>query len=111
MRRRPHRFYHPDGGLFVPHSVPRVQSGGILPGRIAPFENVHWARWARLPYADLAYEVMRLYIDPAEIPDADLRDLARRSYATNQHCNAGVGIATKETEVEAGLRNRRRKPG
>jgi len=55
-----------DGGLFVPESIPDVR------GRLAD--------WAKLSYQDLAFEVMRPFID--DIPEAVLRDLIARSYAT-----------------------------
>jgi threonine synthase len=40
------------------------------------------AHWATLSYPDLAFEVLRLFVD---IPEADLRRLIQRSYATFQH--------------------------
>ena len=43
--------------------------------------------WAGLPYADLAFEVLRLYIPVEEIPDADLRRLVTKSYATFRHAD------------------------
>jgi threonine synthase len=57
-----------DGGLLLPAEIPQIATQ--LP------------TWQHLPYADLAFEIMRLYVD---IPDADLRDLVTRSYAVFRH--------------------------
>ena len=58
-----------DGGLFLPSQIPDVR--GRLPD------------WSRLSYADLAYELFRLYA--ADIPAPDLRSLVDRSYAVFRH--------------------------
>ena len=55
----------PDGGLYLPVHYPRVDAAML-------------ARWRGLPYADLAFEVLSLYID--DIPAGDLRALLRRTY-------------------------------
>ena len=55
----------PDGGLYVPERYPRVDAAML-------------ARWRRLSYPKLAFEVMSLYID--DIPAADLRSLIDRTY-------------------------------
>jgi threonine synthase len=56
-----------DGGLFIPEAIPDASS---------------WQSWKDLSFADLAYEVLSLYISPAEIPAADLKDIIQRSYST-----------------------------
>lgn len=58
-----------DGGLLLPEHIPSV--GDRL------------AAWRDLSYSDLAFEIMRLFAD--DIPEADLRDLVNRSYATFRH--------------------------
>jgi threonine synthase len=55
----------PDGGLYLPERYPRVDPATLT-------------RWRTLPYADLAYEILSLYID--DIPADDLRALCRRTY-------------------------------
>ncbi len=55
----------PDGGLYLPQRYPHVDIATL-------------ARWRDLPYADLAYEILSLYID--DIPADDLRGLCRRVY-------------------------------
>lgn len=55
----------PDGGLYLPESYPRVDAATL-------------ARWRGLPYADLAFEILSLYID--DIPAHDLRALCRKTY-------------------------------
>ncbi|MFN4361808.1 MAG: threonine synthase [Hylemonella sp.] len=55
----------PDGGLYLPESYPRVDDATLT-------------RWRGLPYADLAFEVLSLYID--DIPAEDLRAICRKTY-------------------------------
>ncbi|MDZ4075242.1 MAG: threonine synthase [Hylemonella sp.] len=55
----------PDGGLYLPESYPQVNEATL-------------AKWRRLPYADLAFEILSLYID--DIPADDLRALCRKTY-------------------------------
>lgn len=59
----------PDGGLLLPESLPDVR------GKLA--------EWSKLSYADLAFEVMRLFA--TDIPPADLKRLVDESYATFDH--------------------------
>jgi threonine synthase len=42
-------------------------------------------QWRSLSYQQLAFEVMRMYIPPREIPDDDLRRIVDKSYATFRH--------------------------
>ena len=55
----------PDGGLYLPVSYPQVDDATLT-------------RWRGLAYADLAYEILSLYID--DIPAEDLRAITRRTY-------------------------------
>jgi threonine synthase len=55
----------PDGGLYLPERYPQVDAATL-------------ARWRALPYADLAFEILSLYID--DIPADDLRAICRRTY-------------------------------
>ena len=55
----------PDGGLYLPAAYPRIDSATL-------------ATWRRLAYADLAFEILSLYID--DIPADDLRALCRKTY-------------------------------
>ena len=55
-----------DGGLLLPETFPDVSD--------------RLQSWAKLDYADLAFEVIRLYAD--DIPESDLRAIVNRSYAT-----------------------------
>ena len=55
----------PDGGLYLPTSYPQVDGATL-------------ARWRGLSYADLAFEILSLYID--DIPAADLKAIAHRTY-------------------------------
>jgi threonine synthase len=55
----------PDGGLYLPTYYPRVDAATL-------------ARWRALPYAELAFEILSLYID--DIPAANLRRLCQATY-------------------------------
>jgi threonine synthase len=55
----------PDGGLYLPERYPRVDAATL-------------AQWRTLPYADLAFEILSLYID--DIPAGELRELCRKTY-------------------------------
>ena len=52
----------PDGGLYLPTHYPQMDAATLQ-------------RWRGLPYADLAFEVLSLYID--DIAPADLQRLGR----------------------------------
>ena len=60
-----------DGGLLVPQTIPQVDAATL-------------AAWARLPFADLALEVMAPFVGDC-VPREDLAGLIRRSYATFSH--------------------------
>ena len=55
----------PDGGLYLPTHYPRVDDATLT-------------RWRGLAYADLAFEILSLYID--DIPAADLKRLCHATY-------------------------------
>ena len=55
----------PDGGLYLPERYPQVDAALL-------------AKWRTLPYAELAFEVLSLYID--DIPAADLKALCAKTY-------------------------------
>ncbi len=57
----------PDGGLYLPQRYPQVDQATL-------------SRWRALSYADLAFEILSLYID--DIPAADLRALCRKVYSS-----------------------------
>jgi threonine synthase len=55
----------PDGGLYLPTHYPRIDRATL-------------ARWRGLTYAQLAYEILSLYI--ADIPPPDLKALVDKTY-------------------------------
>ncbi len=55
----------PDGGLYLPERYPQVDDATLT-------------RWRGLAYADLAFEILSLYID--DIPAGDLRAICRKTY-------------------------------
>jgi threonine synthase len=65
----------PDGGLYLPASYPRVDAATLT-------------RWRSLAYAELAFEILSLYID--DMPAADLRSLAQRTYTAEVFGSAQI---------------------
>ena len=65
----------PDGGLYPPERYPQVDAATL-------------AQWRTLPYADLAFEILSLYID--DIPAADLRAICRKTYT--ERCSGSPEI-------------------
>jgi threonine synthase len=55
----------PDGGLYLPTHYPRIDEATLQ-------------RWRVLPYAELAFEILSLYID--DMPADDLRSICHRTY-------------------------------
>ena len=55
----------PDGGLYLPEHYPQVDAATL-------------EKWRGLSYADLAFEILSLYID--DIPKADLHAICRKTY-------------------------------
>ncbi len=55
----------PDGGLYLPAEYPKVDDATL-------------SKWRSLSYADLAFEILSLYID--DIPAADLKALVAKTY-------------------------------
>jgi threonine synthase len=58
-----------DGGLFIPHSIPRLSSDAL-------------ESWQHLDFRQLALQILSLYISAEEIPQNDLKNLIDRSYST-----------------------------
>jgi threonine synthase len=55
----------PDGGLYLPERYPQIDRATL-------------DQWRGLPYADLAFEILSLYID--DIPSEHLRAICRKTY-------------------------------
>ena len=60
-----------DGGLFHPDSIPSVATSLMS--------------WQDLSFSEIAYNIMRLYIDKSEISDGDLKSIVDKSYSTFRH--------------------------
>jgi threonine synthase len=65
----------PDGGLYLPERYPQVDAATLT-------------RWRGLSYAELAFEILSLYID--DIPAADLKALAARTYTAEVFGSAAI---------------------
>jgi len=76
----------PDGGLYLPTHYPQVDDATLT-------------RWRALPYAELAFEILSLYID--DIPAADLKALAAKTYTAEVFGTAAiVPLKTLEPGVQ-----------
>ena len=75
----------PDGGLYLPESYPHIDAATLQ-------------RWRTLSYAQLAFEILSLYID--DIPSADLRALVERTYTAQTFGDARI---TPLKALEPGL--------
>jgi threonine synthase len=58
----------PDGGLYLPETYPQVDTATL-------------AKWRALPYAELAFEILSLYID--DIAPADLKAICAKTYTAD----------------------------
>jgi len=66
----------PDGGLYLPTEYPQV-TGTELDA------------WRKLPYAALAFEILKKFA--TDIPEADLKALADKTYTSDVYRNAREG--------------------
>ncbi|SFM55133.1 threonine synthase [Variovorax sp. OV329] len=72
----------PDGGLYLPESYPQVDAATL-------------SKWRQLPYAELAFEILSLYID--DIPSEDLRALCAKTYTEEVFGTADI-VPLRELE-------------
>jgi len=62
----------PDGGLYMPKSYPQISKTTLN-------------EWRKLSYAELAFEILRLFSD--DIPEHDLKELVTKTYTAKTYCN------------------------
>ncbi len=72
-----------NGGLFLPAEIPDVRR--------------HLADWAKLAYADLTFELIRLYAD--DLSDATLREMIGKSYATFRHAEIAPVVSVGNLHI------------
>jgi threonine synthase len=72
----------PDGGLYLPETYPQVDEATL-------------AKWRGLSYAELAFEVLSLYVD--DIPAADLKAICNKTY-TEEVFGTKVIVPLKKLE-------------
>ncbi len=75
----------PDGGLYLPVSYPKIDDATLT-------------KWRALSYAELANEILSLYID--DIPAADLKALTAKTYTQAVY---GFAEITPLKHIEPGL--------
>ena len=73
-----------DGGLLLPEIIPSVTPEVV-------------ASWRERGYADLAFEVMRLFID--DIDESDLKSLINRSYSMFTHPEVTPAVRKGECHI------------
>ncbi len=56
----------PDGGLYMPKFYPDIKHKLL--------------EWKDLEYAELSYQILKLFCDNADIPHADLKDICYKTY-------------------------------
>ncbi len=78
----------PDGGLYLPEHYPQVTPAQL-------------AAWRKLSYADLAFEVLSLFID--DIPADDLRALVRKTYTPEVFGGCADIVPIKPLKGDPGL--------
>lgn len=71
----------PDGGLYLPASYPQVSSAEL-------------DKWRGLSYAELAFAVLKKFA--TDIPEADLKALADKTYTAAVYCNTRADEAADE---------------
>ena len=65
----------PDGGLYLPEHYPQITPAML-------------DAWRHLPYAELAFEVLSLYVD--DIPATDLNAICRKTYTQDVFGTAAI---------------------
>ena len=75
----------PDGGLYLPTHYPKIDDATLT-------------RWRGLGYADLAFEILSLYI--GDIPKADLKALVDKTYTQATY---GTEAIVPVRQLEPGL--------
>ena len=65
----------PDGGLMLPEHYPQIDRAAL-------------DKWRGLAYANLAFEIMRLFA--TDIPEDDLRAIINRTYTAEAFGNAEI---------------------
>jgi len=78
----------PDGGLYLPTEYPRLDASTL-------------ASWRGLSYADLAEQVLALFID--DIPETELRQLVRATYTAQVFGSDGITPITALPGTAPGL--------
>ncbi|MEX2367378.1 MAG: threonine synthase, partial [Pseudohongiellaceae bacterium] len=61
----------PDGGLYIPETIPQISAAQL-------------EQWRKLSYSDLAFEIIRLFVDGA-IADQDLKAMVDDCYSQFSH--------------------------
>ena len=78
----------PDGGLYLPATYPKIDASTLT-------------RWRGLAYADLAFEILSLYID--DIPAADLKALVDKTYTAATYGTAAITPLRRLGKTEPAL--------
>lgn len=75
-----------DGGLLLPESIPSVDAQTLK-------------QWQTLSFADLAKEVIGLYVDPSDIPRDDLGRLVDAAFSAFKHEEVTPVVSLKRQHI------------
>jgi threonine synthase len=64
----------PDGGLYMPLHYPNIAH--------------QLQQWQHLSYADLSFEILKLFCDEQAIPHNDLKGICHKTYTLDVYCHA-----------------------
>ena len=79
----------PDGGLYLPEQYPRIDASALARLRVT---------WNELGYAELAFQLLSLYID--DVPSEDLKALCQAAYRADVFSDPRIAPVR---ELESGL--------
>ena len=77
----------PDGGLYLPTSYPKIDDATLT-------------KWRGLSYAELAFEILSLYID--DIPASDLKALAAKT-VQDRFLSTGAELVPEPLQSSTGF--------
>lgn len=71
--------YAPDGGLFVPESLPLIDATTLQ-------------EFSSLSFPELAAKIMRMFISHEEVPEENLKEICKKSFVDTFDLQAGESI-------------------
>lgn len=75
--------YAPDGGLYVPKTLPNINSDILK-------------EWSSLAFPQLAFQSLRMFISPDEIPNSELENICQASFVKGFDGSVGSTIPVRQ---------------